>query len=184
MGLKVRPRRLRGGGASDSSSVSSSSSDMDMKFAFGLVGRVRGRRRMEPDRPSRRARAWERLDLRARVETVEHEWRLVPLVGGGGEGSGTEAREERSKDRSSIGLMEMEGRRGGADGVEAVGADIEGMFGRVADGAGFRDGIVRMESPERRIRSEEEGRSGVVSGMERRRVDDWRAVDSVGCDFL
>lgn len=48
---------------------------MDMK-SDGLLRRD-SLRRVEFERPSRRASAWERLNLRTRVETVDVEWRLL-----------------------------------------------------------------------------------------------------------
>ena len=89
-------------------------------------------------RPSKRARACERFDLRTRVETDEElafvatERRRMAVSGAGVRDM---VRAGRGTSRAGMGVRE--GRRGGAD---------FGTSGRVAEGAGLRDGIDRRES--------------------------------------
>ena len=101
----------------------------------GFMWRVIGTRL---ERPSKRARACERLDLRTRVETVEEvafvatERRRMAVRGAGVR--------EIVRDGRDISMAETrvrEGRRGAAD---------LGTSGRVAEGAGLGDGINRKES--------------------------------------
>lgn len=88
------------------------------------------------ERPSKRARACERFDLRTRVETDEEvafvatERRRMAVSGAG-------VRDIVRDGTSRAEMGAREGRRGGAD---------LGTSGRVAEGAGFGDGIDRKES--------------------------------------
>jgi hypothetical protein len=90
------------------------------------------------ERPSKRARACERFDLRTRVETDEEvafvatERRRMTVSGAGVREI---VRDGRGTSRAGMGARE--GRRGGAD---------LGTSGRVAEGAGLGDGIDRRES--------------------------------------
>jgi len=92
------------------------------------------------ERPSKRARASERFDLRARVETddevafvaTERRWMAV-----GGAGVREMVRDGRGISRAEMGARE--GRRGAAD------IDL-GTSGRVANGAGLGDGMDLRES--------------------------------------
>ena len=89
------------------------------------------------ERPSKRARACERFDLRTRVETDEEvafvatETRRMTVSGAGVR----EMVRDGGTSRAEMGVRE--GRRGAAD---------LGTSGRVAEGAGLRDGIDRKES--------------------------------------
>lgn len=105
-------------------------------------------------RPSRRARACERFVLRMLVETVDVELRLtLAMTSGAGlrettrEGAEWDA---RSRDRPRPGVIAMEGRRGGVEGTDDDGGVRErfGSSGRVMEGAGFGEGMVRRESRE------------------------------------
>jgi len=126
------------GSKSRSSSSSSSSSLMFMKSHCpgfrGFMWRAIGTRL---ERPSKRARACDRFDLRTRVETDEEvafvatERRRTTVSGAG-------VREMvRDGGTSRAGMGVREGRRGAAD---------LGTSGSVAEGAGLRDGIDRKES--------------------------------------
>ena len=118
---------------------SSSSSLMFMKLYCsgfrGFMWRVIGTRL---ERPSKRARACERFDLRTRVETDE-EVAFVATerrrMAESGVGVREMVRDGRGTSRAGMGVRE--GRRGGAD---------LGTSGRVAEGAGLGDGIDRRDS--------------------------------------
>ena len=137
-------------------------------------------------RPSNRARASERLNLRTRVETVvvvvirvraEKRDGASRTFGGASvrerdnddEGHG----ERCSRDRPREGLKIIDGKRGGLASSEGVQDEVVGeeggcccclgRSGRTVDGAGLGDGIERRESRERRMR--ECGRCFGFSGM-------------------
>lgn len=137
-----------------------------MKFLEGEgdngEGKTRGAERAQ--RPSRRARASERLLRRARVETVDAvrtetrlnfellslqaETPLARLSLRWGTARGGELEIVGGRVKSRAGMTGMEGRRGA---VEEWGSFV-GRSGRVIDGAGFGEGIVRRESREKRMR--------------------------------
>ena len=91
------------------------------------------------ERPSKRARASKRFDLRTRVETDEEvafvatERRRMAVSGAGVREM---VRDGRGTSRAGMGVRE--GRRGGAD--------LVGTSGRVAEGAGLGNGIDLKES--------------------------------------
>lgn len=95
--------------------------------------------------PSRRSSAFERLILRARVETVDvvvverrdFFFKETTVVG-------ASVREMRRE-----GILGIEGRRGGAEATgTGVGALGTGSSGRVIEGAGLGEGMLRIESRE------------------------------------
>jgi len=113
------------------------------------------------ERPSNRARASERFDLRTRVETVEEVtfvaiemWRIA-VSGAGVRDMVRDGVGGRGSSRAGMGTKD--GRRGGADFIEeGVGF---GSSGRVIEGAGLGDGMDLKESREKRKR-----RDGALDG--------------------
>lgn len=108
--------------------------------AFGM-GRLR---------PSRAARACERLCLRTRVDTVE----ALALVMedmrfGSGRGPMTQVREMLNCTREGEGRSSS---RAGRRGREGKRGGVGGSCGRVIDGAGLGEGIERRESREKWLR--------------------------------
>jgi hypothetical protein len=105
------------------------------------------------ERPSKRARASERFDLRTRVETVEEVafvatemWRMT-MHGAGVREIVREGVIGRGNSRAGMGMME--GRRGG---VDDIGEGMRfGGSGRVIEGAGLGDGIDLKESRGKRV---------------------------------
>ena len=135
---------------------------MDIKLAWTCL---------EGLRPSRRARACERLALRARVDTVEDENRLR---------ASDDERERRgiggeavrgSSEKRRTGSTEMEGRRGGE---EEMGG---GTSGRVVEGTGFCEGRERSRVDDCLAT---ENRDVVDSARSRERKD--RGKERVGAE--
>lgn len=102
------------------------------------------------ERPSKRARASERFDLRTRVETddevafVETERRRMAVRGAGVREM---TRDGGGRGISRAGMGAREGRRGGDD---------FGSSGRVAEGAGLGDGIDLKESESENLLEKDE----------------------------
>jgi hypothetical protein len=132
------------------------------------------------ERPSKRARASERFDLRTRVEidevvtfvATERRW-----MGVDGAGVREMARDGRGTSRAGMGVRE--GRRGAAD---------LGTSGRVVEGAGLGDGIDLKESEsdnllendELRNRTETQNTYGEVTGFRFKLAErmDWDSAKS------
>jgi len=99
-------------------------------------------------RPSRTARASERLCLRTRVDTdeavafVAHDIRF-----GSGGGPMMHVREMVISARGGVGTSSSRAGRTGIDGRR--GGAVEGASGRVIEGAGFGEGIERRDSREK-----------------------------------
>ncbi len=109
------------------------------EFNFVKIGRLR---------PSRAARASERLCLRTRVDTDEAVAFVVQDIRlGSGGGPMMHVREMLISTREGVGMSSSRAGRTGIEGRR--GGDVEGAGGSVIEGAGFGEGIERRESREK-----------------------------------